>query len=199
MESWKQGVKGITVYRDGSRSGVLVSNNDKSKDEGFEYRDAVKRPKQLKAETHKSVTKGDSYHVIVGLFNDKPYEVFIDNSENNYSSEGIIVKEAQGSYVFKNGREPVEIRNFMTHEQQAITRMVSMLLRHGTDVKFVVEQINKIDGDMFTFTKSLARVLKKYIPDGAKATVTCNECSSDNVVFEEGCHKCLDCGSSACG
>jgi ribonucleoside-diphosphate reductase alpha chain len=93
----------------------------------------------------------------------------------------------------------VEIRNFMTDEQQAITRLVSMSLRHGTNIKFVVEQLQKIDGDMFSFAKSLARVLKKYIPNGAKATVTCNECGSENVVFEEGCHKCLDCGSSKCG
>ena len=91
----------------------------------------------------------------------------------------------------------------MTEEQEAVTRLVSANLRHGTDVKFIVEQLQKTEGDMFSFTKSLARVLKRYIPDGAKSTVKClNEnCTGDrtNVIFEEGCHKCLDCGSSKCG
>jgi ribonucleoside-diphosphate reductase alpha chain len=199
LESWKKGVKGITVYRDGSRSGVLVSNDSKPKN-SFEYKDAVKRPKELEAHAHKSTSKGTDYHVLIGLMDSKPYEIFIDNSDNNYSSEGVIVKEARGSYVFKNGGDPVQIRDFMTPEQQAITRLVSMGLRHGTAIEFVVEQLQKIDGDMFSFAKSLARVLKKYIPEGVKASgVTCNSCGSENVIFEEGCHKCLDCGNSKCG
>jgi len=84
-------------------------------------------------------------------------------------------------------------------KKKTVTRLLSTGLRHGADIKFIVEQLNKTSGDMFTFTKSLARVLKKYIPNGAKATVTCNNCNSSNVIFEEGCHKCLDCGSSKCG
>ena len=87
----------------------------------------------------------------------------------------------------------------MSDEQAAITRLTSTALRHGADIKFIVEQLNKCDGDLFSFTKALARVLKKYIPDGEKSTVKCNDCGSDNVIFEEGCNKCLDCGSSKCG
>ena len=87
----------------------------------------------------------------------------------------------------------------MTTEEEAITRLVSSNLRHGTDIKFVVEQLQKTSGDMFSFTKGLARVLKKYIPDGVKSTVSCNDCGSDNVIFEEGCNKCRNCGSSKCG
>lgn len=196
MESWKKGVKGITVYRDGSRSGVLVTDDKK---DSFEYKDAVKRPKQVTAHAHYSTSKGQGYHVIVGLVDEKPYEIFIDDSENKYSREGIIVKESRGKYIFKNGGDPINIRTYMNDEQEAITRLVSANLRHGTDVKFVVEQLQKTPGDMFSFTKSLARVLKKYIPDGEKATVSCNDCGSDNVIFEEGCHKCLSCGSSKCG
>lgn len=193
---WKEGLKGVTVYRDGCRTGVL--NSDSTKDR-FEYKDAVKRPKELKAETHTSTTKGTSYTVIVGLLDGKPYEIFIDDSDNKYSSNGLVEKVSRGKYVFKNGGEPIEVRDFMSPEQQAITRMVSMLLRHGTNVKFVVEQIQKIDGDMFTFTKSLARVLKKYIPDGEDSTVSCLECGSKDVKFQEGCQTCMECGSSKCG
>lgn len=194
IEAWKQGLKGITVYRDGSRSGVLVADN-----KNFESKDAIKRPKELKAETYYSTSKGEDYHVIIGLLEDKPYEIFIDDSDNKYSREGIIVKESRGKYIFKNGGDPINIRTFMSDEQEAITRLVSANLRHGTDVKFIVEQLQKTPGDMFSFTKSLARVLKKYIPDGELSTVQCLECKSDNVRFQEGCSTCQDCGSSKCG
>lgn len=192
---WKEGVKGITIYRDGCRTGVL---NAESNSRRFEYKDAVKRPKILQAETHISTSKGQPYHVIIGLLDGKPYEIFIDDSDNKYSSEGTIVKESRGKYIFYNG-ETVEIRDFMNPEQQAITRMVSMSLRHGTEIRFIVEQLQKIDDDMFSFTKSLARVLKKYIPDGASSTISCMECGSEHVKFQEGCSTCMECGSSKCG
>lgn len=198
MKSWHKGLKGITVYRDGSRSGVLLSSNDNKPNNEFNSQDAVKRPQELQAETHYSVTKGIPYHVIIGLLNDKPYEVFIDNSDNKYSSKGTLIKESKGKYIFKNSEDSIEIKNFMSPEQQAITRLVSMSLRHRTDITFIVEQLQKIDGDMFDFVKSLSRVLKKYIPEGAKSTITCKECGSTNVVFEEGCMSCKDCGNSKC-
>lgn len=193
---WKEGVKGLTIYRDGCRTGVLNATGSSNH---FEYKDAVKRPKKLKAHAHSSVSRGEKYHVIVGLLDDKPYEIFIDNSDNKYSSEGEIIKEARGKYVFKNGGDPIDIRTFMTDEQEAITRLVSANLRHGTDVKFIVEQLQKTPGNIFSFTKSLARVLKKYIPDGESSTVSCLECGSGKVIFQEGCSTCMECGSSKCG
>lgn len=198
---WKEGLKGVTIYRDGCRRGVLNATSSSTQ---FEYKDAVKRPNELKAHAHQSTSKGTSYHVLVGLLDDKPYEIFIDNSDNKYSSEGRIVKEDRGKYVFKNGGDPVVIREFMTPEQQAITRLVSMNLRHGIQIKFVVEQLQKIDGDMFSFAKSLARVLKKYIVDGEKAShITCGnpDCTGDgtNITYQEGCATCQDCGNSKCG
>jgi len=198
LESWKRGVKGITVYRDGSRSGVMVSSD--STKGTFEYKDATKRPKVLPAEAHKTTCQGKPFNVIVGLLDGKPYEIFMDNSDSKYSSKGKLTKVSRGEYVFKNGGDPVNVVSQMSPEQQAITRLVSSNLRHGADIQFITEQLQKIDtDDMFSFIKGLARVLKKYIKDGSKATVSCNDCGSDNVIFEEGCHKCLDCGSSACG
>ena len=193
---WKEGLKGVTIYRDGCRTGVMSSE---STSDQFEYKDAVKRPKQLEAKAHYSTSKGQGYHVIVGLLDNKPYEVFIDDSENKYSGEGLIIKQSRGNYIFQNGGDPIDIRAAMNDEQEAITRLTSANLRHGTDVKFIVEQLQKTPGDMFSFTKSLARVLKKYIPDGATSTVSCLDCGSDNVIFEEGCNKCRECGSSKCG
>ena len=200
IEGWKRGLKGVTIYRDGSRIGVLTKE---STSRPFTDEDAVKRPKILKADSHWSTSKGIGYHVLVGLMDKKPYEVFIDDSDNRYSSKGKIDKESRGKYVFKNGGDPVEIRDFMNPEQQAITRLTSLALRHRIHIKYVVEQLQKIDGDMFGFTPSLARVLKKYIKDGEKSTILCQnpDCTGDrtNVIFEEGCAKCRDCGSSKCG
>ena len=197
-ESWKKGLKGITVYRDGSRSGVLVSESSKDK-QTFEQKDAPKRPKELDGEVHLISVKGVSYKVIIGLFDNKPYEIFIDESENKISGKGIILKKARGNYFFKKNDITTDITSNMSDEEAAITRLVSTSLRHGANIKFIVEQLLKCEGDLFSFTKSLARVLKKYIPDGEKSTVTCYDCGSENVIFQEGCQTCQDCGSSKCG
>tara|TARA_R110001606_G_scaffold8292_4_gene36338 strand:+ start:7481 stop:10075 length:2595 start_codon:yes stop_codon:yes gene_type:complete len=198
LASHEAKLKGVTIYRDGCRTGVLVSENTKNKS-SFEYKDAIKRPRELEGEVHLSRTKDVNYKVIIGLLNNKPYEVFIDESENEFSGLGMIYKKSKSQYFFKKNDVTIDISSNMTDEQAAITRLVSTSLRHGTDIKYIVEQLKKSDGDMFSFTKSLARVLKKYIPDGEKSTVSCEECGSENVIFEEGCSKCLDCGSSKCG
>ena len=197
FEAWKQGLKGITVYRDGSRDGVLISSEtNKSRDE-FNYIDAVKRPKQLDAEVHMTKVGGVPHYVIVGLLNNKPYEIFIENKELPIG-KGILIKQSKGNYKFvKDGYEKI-VTSEMSDEQAAITRLTSTSLRHGTDIKFLVEQLNKCDGDLFSFTKGLARTLKKYIPDGVKSTVSCQDCGSTNVIFEEGCSSCKDCGNSKC-
>ena len=200
MESWKKGLKGITVYRDGSRSGVLVSSTENKGRNEFNYVDAPKRPKELKCKIHTTNANGKKYNVIIGLLNDKPYEVFV-TEYFTHEQELILKKINKGRYdLIKDGETYSEsITSEMTDEQAAITRLVSVSLRHGADIKFIVEQINKCDGDLFSFTKGLVRVLKKYIPDGTKSTVKCNDCNSENVIFEEGCSSCKDCGSSKCG
>ena len=195
LESHKKGLKGITVYRDGSRSGVLVSN-DAKKEIGFEYRDAVKRPVELDAEMHVVNIKGSKFTILVGFLDKKPYEVFgFDHTiEDGKAKKGKLTKAGRGKYSF-NG---IEISCEMSDEQAAITRLVSTSLRHGSDIKFIVEQLNKTDGDLFSFTKGLARVLKKYIPEGAKSTVHCQDCGSEHVIFQEGCQSCQSCGGSKC-
>ena len=198
LESWKKGLKGITVYRDGSRDGVLISSETNKSRNEFNYVDAVKRPKELDAEVHITKVGGIPYYVIVGLLNGKPYEIFIENRQIP-QGKGKMIKQSRGNYKFiQNGYEQV-ITAEMTDEQAAITRLASTSLRHGADIKFLVEQLQKTPGDLFSFTKGLARVLKKYIPDGAKSTVSCQDCGSTNVIFEEGCSSCKSCGSSKCG
>ena len=198
LESWKKGLKGITVYRDGSRSGVLVTNTKKK--ETFEYKDAPKRPEELDAEVYHVTSKGERFTVVVGLYENKPYEVFCSGGEQFKHLElGKLIKKSRGVYEF-NG---VTIDQNISDEEIALTRMISTALRHGADIRFVVEQLNKSGGTIVSFSKAISRTIKKYIPDGAKATVKCKnpDCTGTrtNVVFEEGCHKCLDCGDSKCG
>src|SRR5690606_20474503 len=202
LASWKEGLKGVTVYRDGCRSGVLVSNTDTN---NFEYKDAPKRPKELPCNVHSVTCAGTKYNVFVGLLDNKPYEIFITNHFTN-EDKLTVRKVKRGRYdLLKNGEVYSEdITVEMSDEEEAITRLVSTSLRHGADIKFIVEQLSKTSSEnMFSFTKGLARTLKKYIPDGEKSTIKCQnpECTGDrtNVIFEEGCARCLDCGNSKCG
>lgn len=198
MESWKKGLKGVTVYRDGSRSGVLITDNTKSNN-SFEYKDALKRPKSLKCDIHSIVSKGVKWNVIIGLLDEKPYEVFaVKHFTDEHKLE--LLKIKQGRYdLLKDGETYSEdITSEMNSEEEIITRLVSTGLRHGTDVKFLVEQLNKAGGDITSFGKAISRILKKYIPEGAISTVKCNDCGSSNVIFKEGCQSCADCGSSKC-
>lgn len=195
LESWKKGLKGITVYRDGSRSGVLVSDTTQSNLE-FDYKDAPKRPKSLDGEAYHVTARGERFTVLVGLYNGKPYEVFCLGGEQfSHHQVGQITKKARGVYAFND----IDLDFNISDEEVALTRMISTALRHGSDIKYIVEQLNKADGTIVSFSKAVSRTLKKYIPDGTKSTVTCKDCNSENVIFEEGCHKCLDCGSSKCG
>lgn len=199
MESWKKGLKGVTVYRDGSRSGVLITESNKN-NQSFEYKDALKRPKSLKCDIHSVVSKGFKWNVIVGLLDEKPYEVFaVKHFTDEHKLE--LVKMKQGRYdLLKNGETYSEsITSEMNSREEIITRLISTGLRHGTDVKFLVEQLNKAEGDITSFGKAISRILKKYIPEGAISTVKCEDCGSSDVIFKEGCSSCSECGSSKCG
>jgi len=199
MESWKKGLKGVTVYRDGSRSGVLITESNKN-NQSFEYKDALKRPKSLKCDIHSVVSKGFKWNVIVGLLDEKPYEVFaVKHFTDEHKLE--LVKMKQGRYdLLKNGETYSEsITSEMNSGEEIITRLISTGLRHGTDVKFLVEQLNKAEGDITSFGKAISRILKKYIPEGAISTVKCEDCGSSDVIFKEGCSSCSECGSSKCG
>ena len=197
MRAWQSGAKGCTIYRDGCRTGVLVSNKEKVT---FEQRDAPKRPKRLDCDIHVVSVKGTKYNVIIGKFEGKPYEVFCHNHVGNVTKgSGSIIKDGRGKYRYVSDRfEDVYVTADMSDEQTAIARLLSASLRHGTEVKFLCEQLLKTGGDLTSFTRAIARVLKTYIEDGETSTISCESCGSQNVVFEEGCSKCLECGSSKC-
>lgn len=192
MEANKKKLKGVTVYVDGSRSGILVNEVD-----NFPSHSAVRRPKITQAESFLIKIRGITYNIFIGFVLNKPYEIFI-KTDSTIKDKGTIIKIKKKEYIFKKGDIEIPLTENIPDEYRAITRLVSLNLRHGTKIKYIVEQLLKCDGDIFSFTKSLARVLKKYIPSGEKSTLECEKCGSLNVVFEEGCMICKDCAYSKC-
>jgi ribonucleoside-diphosphate reductase alpha chain len=200
--AWKKGLKGITVYRDGSRTGVLVSET-KQKPNEFDYKDAAKRPKELDGELHIVSVKGQRYGVIVGSVDNKPYEIFAFECEDEQKAgcKGKIIKVKKGHYTYKSDCLTMEdiqseaIRN----DEQVLTRLISGMLRHGAKPQFVMEQIDKCNLEIVSFGKAISRVLKRYVKDEElEERYICKDCSSTNIKIEEGCATCLDCGSSKC-
>ena len=217
MKGWESGLKGITVYVDGSRDGVLISSEEEDKSSAnFNQHSAPKRPDQLDCEIHRASVKGEGWTILVGLMDGKPYEVFGGLSKfveipRSYSS-GTLIKKTRKTknsiYDLSFGEEGDEfmIKNivevFDNPNYSAFTRTISLALRHGAPVSFMVEQLQKDrDADFSSFSRVVARVLKKYIEDGTKSTEKkCDNCGAEgSLVYQEGCVICLSCGSGKCG
>lgn len=191
FESWKMGLKGITVYRDGSRTGVLVTDSRKS----------PKRPKELVAKYHAVKADGDWYGIVIGFLDGKPYEIFAyPHPEDHYREvTGKVVKRKSGIYEFNSKELVIENLNDTPGEIQLVTRMSSGFLRHGADVDFVVGQINKCNLTVTSLGTAIKRILYKYANNQEIKGVSCENCGSKNVIMQEGCMTCRDCGSSKCG
>lgn len=197
LKAYEKSLKGVTVYRDGCRTGVLVNESSR-----FEQHHAPKRPKTLPVHIHTTVSKGTKYNVLVGLFEDKPYEVFAVPYFTDIKQMNL-VKKGKGKYDLElNGKiVSSNVLSEMSDTEEAITRLISTSLRHGAEIKFIVEQLKKTSGDITVFSKAIARVLKKYIENQAVTNQefedckTLNEC---NLVYSEGCLQCKTCGKSKC-
>ena len=215
MQGWRMGLKGITVYVDGSRSGVLLDNKTEEEDAGFPQHTAPKRPIELPCNIHHTTIQGEKWVITVGLMDGKPYEVMGGLSNlieiPRGKAEGILVKHPRKTmnsiYDLKVGTNGDTIiikdlvKAFDNPNHSAFTRMISLGLRHGANIQYVVEQLQKDkDSDMFSFAKCIARILKNYIPDGQEATEkTCPECDADGLIYVEGCVTCTVCGYAKCG
>jgi ribonucleoside-diphosphate reductase alpha chain len=198
MKAWEMGCKGFTVYREGSRSGVLVSN-EKKEDELIQY-DAPKRPKELKADYYVATAGGVRYAVIVGLWKDtnKPYEIFaFENPPMDKNTRGRIVKIKKGHYKFINGEFEIDNIQLASDrvEQRAHTLLLSMLLRQGAKIPHILNVSKKIDENITSFSSVCRRVLSRYNEEESKEK--CPECGS-KLIREEGCMHCENCTFSRC-
>jgi len=214
--AWESGCKGFTVYREGSRSGVLIDKSKQKDSTKFTSQSAPKRPDVLKCDIHHASIQGERWTILVGLYDKKPYELLGGLSElieipKKYRS-GYIVKHPRKTmnsiydlHFGENGDEVI-IKNlvkvFNNPNYSSFTRVISLGLRHGAPVHYAVEQLQKDkDADMFSFSKVIARVLKNYIDDGTKSSERkCSNCGAEGtMVFQEGCVSCTACSSSKCG
>ena len=201
MNAWKQCLKGITVFRSGcKRDGVLVTDK---KDDTFSQARAPKRPKELPADMYTVKVKGETFVVIIGLYNDKPYEIFAfrPNIDINVSGckTGVIVKKSKMHYMFKSDTitiKELELAN-ENIEEKAATLYSSMLLRHGVDIRYIIKTAKKVNGNITSFSSAMCRVLSKYMPDGSSGD-KCPECGGD-MTRTGGCVECKSCGYSRCG
>jgi ribonucleoside-diphosphate reductase alpha chain len=220
---WESGCKGITVYRDGSRSGVLVSNEKKQEknsdiqDDIIESR-APKRPTELQAEIVRFQNNHEKWIAVVGLLNGKPYEIFTGKAEEsfvipNWVEKGVVIKVKNGngktrydfSYTDKEGYVTTigGLSRSFDKEYWNYAKLISGILRHGMPLPFVVDVVNNLnlnDETLTTWKNGVARALKKFIPDGTKPVENiCPNCSQPSLVYEEGCLNCKSCGHSKCG
>ena len=193
--AFKSGCKGMTIYRDKCRSGVLVE--DKPNDHPKE------RPKEVECNVHHISVKGKKYVVLVGLVNDKPYEIFsVKNSlVKPKIKSGKIIKLWKSYYkaILEDGMEISPLTSNYDENEEAVTRLVSACLRTGGEILEVVHQLEKVNGDMTGFAKSVARALKNYIKDGTQTGETCPDCEQESIYYSEGCKKCSNCNYSKCG
>lgn len=200
MEAWKQGLKGVTIFRSGGKRDAVLTT-EASKPEAIPMTSAPKRPKKLIADFHSVKVKGEQFIVLVGLLDGRPYEIFAFKPNmilNLPQHEGVITKKSKMHYSFVSPM--VEIKDLESLnediEERAATLYSSMLLRHGIAIKHIVKTAKKVNDNITSFSSAICRVLSKYIPNEASGE-KCPECGG-NIINEGGCQHCESCGWSLC-
>lgn len=222
LTGWETGCKGITVYRDGSRSGVLISNDEKKEDNtpvSFAETQAPKRPKTLEAEIVKFNNNAEKWIAIIGLYEGRPYEIFTGRAEDSFAilshvEKGWVIrsKTEDGSarydfqYEDKDGyKTTIEgLSRTFNQEYWNYAKLISGVLRHGMPIPFVVDMVSNLhlsEESLNTWKNGVVRALKKYVADGTKVSgQVCPGCNEEEgLVFKEGCITCESCGYSKCG
>jgi ribonucleoside-diphosphate reductase alpha chain len=215
MEGWRRGLKGVTVYVDGSRSGVLVTKDEAASSENFPHHTAPKRPEIVECDMHHTTIQGERWVVLVGLLDGKPYEVLGGEAslieipkkynKGRLSKSSFKTRNNRYDLSFGYNGDTITIKDvvkvFDNPSNASFTRMISLGLRHGARPRFMVEQLQKDkNSDMFSFSKCIARILKNYIQDGElPSDKVCEQCEAETLVYQDGCVTCTTCGYAKCG
>ncbi len=223
VKAWEVGCKGVTVYRDGSRSGVLISNED-TKEEAAQNTILTmfpkKRPQTLEADVVRFQNNKEKWIAFIGLVDEKPYEIFTGLADDEdgillprWVNRGLIIKNrnedgsSRYDFQYKNTRGYKTTIEGLSHkfnpEFWNYAKLISSTLRHGMPIDKIVDLINSLQLDsasINTWKNGVGRALKRFIEDGTEVKgQSCTNCKSENLIYQEGCLTCSDCGSSKCG
>jgi len=216
--AWESGCKGMTIYRDGSRDGVLIGNDKKENDSVFKETNAPKRPQTLKAEIVRFQNDYEKWIAVVGLLDNKPYEIFTGKADEFYLppwvNEGWVIKtkdrKGKNRYDFEFVDKdeyriniPALSRSF-NKVFWNYAKLISGILRHGMPLPYAINLVDNLTFDIEsinTWKNGVVRALKKFIPDGTvDKKNSCPECGAEgSLMFKEGCLVCKECGYSKCG
>lgn len=221
--AWESGCKGVTVYRDGSREGVIV-DNDKKKGKSepeptvLQYNPPMKRPNELDADIVRFKNGKEDWIAFVGIYNSRPYEIFTGKIDEDAlfipksikTGKIVKVKEIDGNkrYDFEYqdmAGYPCRIGGISRLFDEGFwnyAKLISGVLRIGmpiVDVVTLVESLSLNTESINTWKNGVARALKKYIKDGTKAKQHCPNCDQDSLIYQDGCMTCQSCGWSKCG
>ncbi|GAA3599455.1 adenosylcobalamin-dependent ribonucleoside-diphosphate reductase [Flavivirga amylovorans] len=222
LKAWEVGCKGVTVYRDGSRSGVLISNDDKKEEKSKDLLTAfpIKRPQILEADVVRFQNNKEKWIAFIGLIDEKPYEIFTGLTDDEdgiliprWVNNGLIIKNrnengtSRYDFQYENKRGYKTTIEGLSHkfnpEFWNYAKLISSTLRHGMPIDKIVDLINSLQLDtesINTWKNGVGRALKRYVADGTEVKgQTCDSCKSGNLIYQEGCLTCKDCGSSKCG
>lgn len=211
MKAWKKGLKGITVYRDGSRSGVLIGEKTPELTK-FNDTHAPSRPKKVDATVIRFNNNKEKWVAFIGLIDGKPYEIFTGRLSNiglpgavDFGQIEKVKKDGKKRYDFTYDGGVIEgISHISSRDYWNYGKLISGILRHGMPLPYVVDTINNLefDGDHInTWKNGMMRALKRFIKDGeAAGDKKCPSCGDpDGLMYEEGCLKCKSCDYGKCG
>lgn len=219
--AWESGCKGMTIYRDGSRSGVLVSADDKKSQDAsgddFKETTAPQRPRRIEADVVRFQNNYEKWMAVVGKINGKPYEIFTGKADDFFLppwvENGWVIREknknekARYDFQFedKQGyKVTIEgLSRSFNKEYWNYAKLISGILRHGMPLPYAIELVQNLTLDedsINTWKNGVVRALKRYIPDGTQAEgKLCPECGdTKSLVYQDGCLTCKSCGYSKC-
>lgn len=226
LQAWKVGCKGCTVYRDGSRSGVLVATQKEKRKEkekeviAVEEHNVLKRPIELEADVVRFQNNKEKWIAFIGLVNGKPYEIFTGLADDDDGifcpksvSKGKIIKAIDElgnkrydfQFINKRGyKTTIEgLSDKFNPEYWNYAKLISGVLRYGMPIDKVIKLVNSLElnsESINTWKMGVERALKKYLPNGTQASgQKCPHCGQETLVYQEGCLICTSCGTSRCG